>query len=311
MSQPSVANYFNTRKRSAIEDTKINRAKKVLLLDSNNFSSASKNGLDTPKKVELVEKNEGLFSTHSDKLQEKKEGIVKSCNKIVTKPSSERPKLVPKKRATPRSKSATITTSKNIQELLNNMKSKLDNKASDVPIDLPETTAIADKIDKQIDEIERQVTPPNSPIKKINALDKVKDKPDGPSLKEIRRKMTRSARLAELRASISRFQEGDKKLKEIEKRTEQIPESPKLQKFRTIELEVATSPKKVFSPEKCYLSPKKDTSARRNLLQQFTPTKMLFQLLQILLLSKSFKKSLNQHSHCHTSIDTWQKYSGQ
>lgn len=33
------------------------------------------------------------------------------------------------------------------------------------------------------------------------------------------------------------------------------------------------SPQKVFSPEKAYLSPKKDTSVRRNLIHQFTPTK--------------------------------------
>lgn len=33
------------------------------------------------------------------------------------------------------------------------------------------------------------------------------------------------------------------------------------------------SPKKVFSPEKIYLSPKKDNTVRRNLIHQFTPTK--------------------------------------
>nr|CAI5819949.1 unnamed protein product [Callosobruchus analis] len=272
MAQPSVANYFNSRKRSAIEDNKINRAKKVLLLDSNNFSSASRNGLESVKKIEVVEKNEGLLSQQSDKLQEKKEGDLISFNKIASIPSSERSKLVPRKRATSRSKPRGITTSKNIQELLNNMKNKLDHKTNEVPIDLPETTVV-EKLNRQINEIEKHVTPPNSPIKTVNALDKVKDKPDGPSLKEIRRKMTRSARLAELKASINRLQEGDKKLKEIEKKTEQILESPKLQRFRSIELEVNTSPTKVFSPEKCYLSPKKDASARRNLLQQFTPTK--------------------------------------
>ncbi|KAJ8973752.1 hypothetical protein NQ317_018339 [Molorchus minor] len=61
------------------------------------------------------------------------------------------------------------------------------------------------------------VTSPTTP-KKANAMDNVKEKPDGPSLKEIKRKMTRSSRLAELKASIGRFQEGAIKLKEIEKK---------------------------------------------------------------------------------------------
>lgn len=33
------------------------------------------------------------------------------------------------------------------------------------------------------------------------------------------------------------------------------------------------SPQKIFSPEKSYLSPKKDSTVRRNLIHQFTPTK--------------------------------------
>lgn len=43
--------------------------------------------------------------------------------------------------------------------------------------------------------------------------------------------------------------------------------------YNNIFLFVNFSPQKVFSPEKAYLSPKKDNSVRRNLIHQFTPTK--------------------------------------
>ncbi|KAK9743504.1 DNA replication factor CDT1 like [Popillia japonica] len=94
--------------------------------------------------------------------------------------------------------------------------------------------------------------------------------------------MSRSSRLAELKASISKFKQLENKLESAESKTSSLKESPNLKSFRTLELEVALrtlelevalSPTKTLSPEKGYLSPRKDTTAKKNLLNLLSPTK--------------------------------------
>lgn len=62
------------------------------------------------------------------------------------------------------------------------------------------------------------------------------------SLGDIKSKLTRSARLAELKASMARFDEGRQKLNEISKAKEIQQtlnvQGPQLNQFNTIELEV-------------------------------------------------------------------------
>lgn len=266
MAQPSVASFFNNRKRAAIEDTKINQARKVLLLDSTQIDAPLKGGLGgygniIPTKVsqDLLNFQDECPNDKIKKLQEKEEKAVAS--KIVIAPNSANKKII---RASRTKKIKAPSNNKNIQELINKM-GKPNIKPPEMPIE-------ATQVNHQTCEDKEYITPPSSPTKRINAMDKIRM--GGPSLKELKNKMTRSARLSELKASLNRFQEGDKKLKEIEAKTSQIPESPKLKGFRTIELEVQTSPQKVFSPEKAYLSPRKDScGVRKNLLNLLTPTK--------------------------------------
>lgn len=224
MAQPSVACYFSSRKRSAIEDSKINRAKKVLVLDSDQISEKSCVAKELYENVDNDVKSVVLPTESFCKSKQKdeknifaKKVITISNSKSVGIPKNENVKSSKPKNA----KLKSLSDNHNIQELFYNMKSKV------------ETELLQNKF-------QSHVTPPGTPTKIINALDKVKEKPDGPSIKEIRRKITRSGRLAELKASISRFQEGENKLKEIEKETKKIPESPKLKSFHTIELEVVT-----------------------------------------------------------------------
>lgn len=227
MAQPSVASYFSNRKRSANEDVKINRVRKVLVLDTIDSVPKRHDGLGISES-ETKNKDDVFFMEKPGKLQEKEESI--AVNKILINNNCEKPKSTQRKilNAKPRTLKA-AANNKDIQELFNNMKQKRE---------CIQKTVI-DSIDDRINEIERHVTPPTTPKKTVNALDKVRENPGGPSLKEIRKQMTRSSRLAELKASLSRFEEKDKKLKEIEKKTDQI-ESPKLKTFRTIELEVQT-----------------------------------------------------------------------
>ncbi|KAF7281061.1 chromatin licensing and DNA replication factor double parked isoform X2 [Rhynchophorus ferrugineus] len=231
MAQPSVACFFNTRKRIAVEDTKLNQ----------DISTGKEDG-----KVK--------------KLLEEKGGETKIVVASVPLKSTPRKILRPKTK-----KLKCVNNNKDIQVYFNNM-----NKAEVVSSEPDASTEIVPQIEKT-PEAKFHVTPPSTPTK-MNAMDRIAL--EGPSLKEIKNKMTRSARLSELRASLNRFQEKADKLKEIEKKTSQIPESPRLKGFRTIELEVHTSPKKVFSPEQAYLSPKKDSSGvRKNLLNFLSPTK--------------------------------------
>lgn len=220
MAQPSVACFFNSRKRTAADDTKINQARKVLVLDQANTCSTTKNGLDKQNQLifaQVLDSTEdGCPNGKLKKLQDKEETICLS--KIITAPNTIVP--VQKKiiKAT-RKRLKPTANNRNIQELINNMKNH--------------ETMIESKLESG-EETHR--TPPASPNK--NAMDKVRM--DGPSIKELRNKMCRSKRLADLKASIARFQEGDRKLTEIEKETVGIPDSPKLKGFKTIELHVMT-----------------------------------------------------------------------
>ncbi|XP_066149289.1 DNA replication factor Cdt1 [Euwallacea fornicatus] len=242
MAQPSVACYFNSRKRVAIDDAKINQVPQA-----------------------SVSVQDECPSEKLKKLQEKTETV--STSKIVTLANANG-KLGGKKviKAFRGKKLKPAVNNADIQELFNNL-----NK-SQVSIEPTEINKRKDIYE------ETHHTPPSTPTKNSNAMDKVR--PDGPSLKEIKSKLCRSARLAELKASMAHFQEADKKLSEIEKKTAQIADSPKIKGFKTIELEVLTSPKKLFSPEKAYLSPKKDGSGvRKNLFNLASPTKNALPIL--------------------------------
>ncbi|KAJ8932815.1 hypothetical protein NQ318_015983 [Aromia moschata] len=222
MAQPSVANYFNNRKRSAVEETKINRAKKVLLLETSDLS-LKQNGLGVEGRI-IVPRNQSdedtLQKGRHNKLQEKEENTV-LANKIVITNTNVTEKSVSKNIRIARHKKRTdVANNQDIQQLFKKMIKK-----EEVP-----SQTIIEPTD-QTNDCERHVTPPRTLI--VNAMDKIKEKPDGPSLKEIKRKMTRSARLAELKASIGRFQEGANKLREAEKRTTTDYSSPKLKDFKT------------------------------------------------------------------------------
>lgn len=235
MAQPSVASFFNNRKRAAVEDIKINQARKVLVLDSKEVKAPLREGLEKDKGFILTQFPQDSLSSRDEcpsekvkKLQENEEKI--GANKIVTFGSANT-KCTSKNviKATRGKKMKAVSNNKDIQELFNKM-----NKPQTIV--KPADTNNEVTIDSLEHEMHR--TPPSTPTKKINAMDKIRN--DGPSLKEIKNKLSRSSRLNELKASLARFKDNDKKLSEIEKKTSQIPESPKLKGFKTIELEVQT-----------------------------------------------------------------------
>ncbi|CAH1372833.1 unnamed protein product [Tenebrio molitor] len=193
MAQPSVAQYFNTRKRSAVDDHKIESARKVLVLDHDVSSQA--NSTLKSNKITIVEQHN-----------------------------------VPKKVA--KTKKVKGGTNQDIKNFLDNMK-----------------------------KFERCVTPPNQCEKEVNN-----------EITKIKEKLCRSSKLNELKESINRFKESATQLKAVEK-TVAASLSPKLKTFKSLEFEISVSPQKTLSPEKPYLSPKKESSVRRNLLNALSPIK--------------------------------------
>ncbi|XP_044752271.1 DNA replication factor Cdt1 [Coccinella septempunctata] len=249
MAQPSVAAYFTTRKRVAIDELKTNRARKVLIVDEGEGRLSAKRSVENEgsenKKIEIKE--------HSEESSEVEKVVP---NKIVTK--TERTQMTRKKSASRRRPSATVKGQQDIHTFVN-------------------LVPVSEEISGQTGSDINHVTPPSSPMKIRNGMDKVHEKPKDASLNSMKLKLGRSSRLAELKASLSRFGDLQNKLKEVEKVTSKIsvnpPQSPKLQNFKAIELEVQLSPQKIVSPQKLYLSPKKDLTARKNLLNLLSPTK--------------------------------------
>ncbi|KAL3285393.1 hypothetical protein HHI36_019497 [Cryptolaemus montrouzieri] len=256
MAQPSVAAYFNTRKRVAVDDIKINRARKVLIVDEGEEKISQR--ISPVFSSECEDKN-----VESDKCKEVDKFVP---NKIVNKANSMAKKLV---------KSRTTTTGKRRVIPGINGQQNLQNFVTRPSAD--ETVKYTDCSNVKDDLKQKHFTPPASPVKSQNAMDKVSESPVNVSLNALKLKLSRSSRLAELKASLSRFNESHNKLKEIEKVTSNISvspkPSPKLQSFKSIELEVNLSPQKLQSPEKLYLSPKKDVTARKNLLNLLSPIK--------------------------------------
>uniref|UniRef100_A0A1Y1L6K2 CDT1 Geminin-binding domain-containing protein n=1 Tax=Photinus pyralis TaxID=7054 RepID=A0A1Y1L6K2_PHOPY len=238
MAQPSVLNYFNNRKRPAHQDSKINVARKVLMLDSKESICLPQSD-GTDRMVRLVESQTIVKSTRSTRE-------VKST----------------KRSATPKAKkSKPIVNTGHIETFVCNMGK------NSVTVPNPEVREL-DSPKETISTFEL----PKTPTKSTNALDKLKLTGNEPTLSELKQKLSRSSRLAELKASISRFKECEKKLAAAEEKT------VALKNFKSIELEVNVSPSKPQSPLKSYLSPKKDTSSVcRNLFNAQSPTKAVLE----------------------------------
>lgn len=210
MSQPSVASYFSTRKRLAYDDLKSTTAKKVIILhDDSAESLLKKPSIETPKeRCPTPQFDQIIVPVNSGSLTNTTMG---------------------KKQKHLRAKTFKDTSHRqNIQTLLNTTPKQA------VQEIIPDVTP-TDTVNKE--PVHR--TPPSTPTKRINAMDKVKPIARELSFNELKQKVSRSSRLADLKASMSRFKQLYSKLQQIEKKTSQSKDSPNLKSFRTIELEVA------------------------------------------------------------------------
>lgn len=216
MAQPSIANYFNTRKRSAVGDS-IGSAKKVLVLDSEDKNE---------RKERLVGDKAIVFSPSNTLSSSSKKIVSEEGSKVIMA------KKIPRK-THHRKATSQLCGQRNLQEIFNNMTKGPPEIETSVT---QQTAVLINSPDSEVNR--RHVTPPSTPTKRVNMLDRVKNVEHEPTLKEIKEKLTRSNRLAELRASIARFKAGERKLEEAEKKTEKVTQSPTLNSFKTLEFEV-------------------------------------------------------------------------
>lgn len=260
MAQTTVTNYFATRKRSATEDTNVKWGKKVLVLDVDNKQTIASDG--TRLDNDSDNSNVKILS-------------IRGSSKVTL---STKPVNTPKNR-----KIKDSSKNGNIESLFNNMgKNESEILSSDeanitsdtekhhTPVKLP---AVVEEV-HITPSVTHGVQQPSAPTKKPSAMDKVNVSGGEPTLAELKRKMSRSSRLAELKASLSRFKQSEKELAIAEKNTQHIKESLNLKSFKSIEVEVYVSPVKPQTPEKAYLSPKKESPVcRRNLFSSQSPSK--------------------------------------
>lgn len=266
MSQPSVTAYFNTRKRQATED--LRGKAKVLLLDQEQIKVNKESGL------QLKTPNLESPKIVSEK-QEENMGTSPKVMIVQGKPT----KVLTRSRATPVRKS-----SQDGQVDIRNSFLKMGNDVGEKKVlfekkgilspqkKLPSTPKKDKNIsgDKEIinnmtnEEIVHEFITPKKMSNKSNS---VKNNLD---FNEIKNRINKSSRLAELKASIDRIRKCDQRLNELQKQNDF--NKPQIQKFEKIQLEVPVSPQKSFkSPSKSLMSPIKNevleqTSPQRRIL---------------------------------------------
>lgn len=277
MAQPSIANYFQTRKRNAIDESSLIRAKKVLILDSDEDETGVTKTKDKSFKEKHVKTRDIIYSEFKEKSSRRE--LIMAKEKIVSLSSEKDVKFPTRSRVvakldfgSDKSSEQTNSTKKTVSTKPKHKKLNNQGDIQKIFQNMQSKNTEEKKIFSHKENIQKinEKTPPPSPV--CNAMDNV-TKSDL-TLNEIKTKLTRSARLAELKASISKFNQHAEKLKAAEQKTKAIQsQGPSLNKFKEIELEVQLSPKKILSPTKAYLSPMKEASPRKNLFGMKSPIK--------------------------------------
>lgn len=244
MAQPSIASYFTSRKRAAVDEISSTR-NKVRLLDSD----ASQINQDCGYKAKAI-----LLKTIDNQQVTKNKSVDVKRSRIVTKLNFDSPKadgvktpirktssrsknvatykpqkqqnciftqlgsLSPTKRILPAKEQTVETIHKNNDTLSNN---------NNIP-NIKEKT-----IEPSVSEAPKNAKKETTTLSAICAKTEVKDM----SLAEIKAKLTRSSRLEELKSRINKFNEGIKKIEE--KRLQKV-EVPTLKEFKSIDLVVTT-----------------------------------------------------------------------
>lgn len=312
MSQPTVAAYFNTRKRVAVDDLGGPTRNKVLVLENSASSELNQdNASDSPNRVvfantkNFLSKNATPAAVASGTPESKKMvtrttrslkriGAVAVDEKL--KGMLEQPKLVkflkmgnlsPKKRLTSPAKAPKTESPDKGQFCAKNNSANVE-RGLKTPTKQPVGHAL------------------KSPVPKINNM----------SLNEIKNKLSRSARLAELKTSLNKLQSGFDKLDRMEKarlsdtKKVAVPPSPStaarnLKEFQKLEVEVPVSPQKPFtSPTKMLHR----TPQKANHSSLMSPQKMVTPKRLSTLMSPIKEPSATPVSASPTKLPAYQRF---
>ncbi|KYN12817.1 PREDICTED: DNA replication factor Cdt1 [Trachymyrmex cornetzi] len=275
MSQPSVTAYFNTRKRQGCDEL---RAKsKILLLERDNRTQTS---------IENLEKSPTNTATSPKIVLQNattmlKEGV--RANKAVRNIQFDSSKAIPEKTNRPRiraTRSRPLPSMDGSQADIRDSFMKVGNDSSEiknVPFEKkgtlsPKKSQTPKKTlkDNAMKETEKErsangsLTPSSS--RKLSTMERFV-KNDNLNLTDIKNKINKSSRLAELKAITRQFAKYDLTLEQLQKQDE--IKKPHMQKFEKVQLEIPVSPQKTYkSPTKGLLTPIKERDLSKTVSPQ-------------------------------------------
>ncbi|XP_023296992.2 DNA replication factor Cdt1 [Lucilia cuprina] len=308
MAQPSIAAFFNTRKRAAAED--VASIKNRRLLDTT--EPTKQNNTTTDVTNNEPSSQQQLPEQHDDIAALKKMGMRTRSTRsaaVVKRIGVQDPAQIPDSGVSPKKMSKIEESIKQQQKLVQFIqkgplsprkkatatpKTNTRQKTNELTPSSNLITAFTSK--NNANNMEKGLKTPtkqiikgsNTPLKQGEIKTMVKKELN---FEEVKTKITRSAKLQELKASLARIQELEKTRKAQEERNRKLKEgllSPakktpvvQLKEFDKIELEVLTSPSKTFktptklppkTPDKNELMSPRHTDVSKRVL--FSPAKM-------------------------------------
>lgn len=215
MAQPSVAQFFNTRKRCAVDDIFAAKSRKVLIVDQ--------------KSSKLAEPC--IVPVYNAKTVEKVEPVKQ------TKLSARRRLL--QVNGSTKSKSNELSNQRTLDNFMKKKDDAENPTEENVKIIEPEKIKKAEESKKVVNETLKDAKAPTKEVVELKSKAKKELNLEG-----VQQKLSRSEKLAELKASLFRFKQADARLKDAENKSKAVienkekPDVKKLKAFKSIELEV-------------------------------------------------------------------------
>lgn len=279
MSQTSVASYFTTRKRVANEDIGGIRNKiRVLESSESDVALPFEGKITRGKLIEKITHIDSLNVVYPYVATKLKFDTEVRCDDQI-KAKRGKPVIKTTVRPTRSSKKSSISDAtrktddkqeKIVKFIKMGMLSPRKNTLS--PVKQKGTLNAFSSLESFTNIDRGMKTPTKSPVESQEAVTKVQ----GMSIDEIKKKLSKSTKLNELKASIAKIQELDGKLPKIVPPVSNTG-SPKLKEFKHLELEILSPIKKQFtSPHKLLPVTPTKYAAGGLMSPKLTPQKLLF-----------------------------------
>ncbi|XP_034944102.1 DNA replication factor Cdt1 [Chelonus insularis] len=262
MSQPSVTAYFNTRKRQATDE--LRNKSKVVVLEHERMritcNGEIKKELEDDPKASLKEKEfESALKVVFKSSESTQPSSASEKNSAVRNIQFDAPKVSSSKTRMTRARSSKLKKivqhegQTDIKESLFKMGEEL-KQQSNVPFEKKgllsprknlsskKNTKNPEKQEKLVENSEQKPAAGSVTPKQGSLMDKLAQQ--DLSLTEIKNRINKSSRLAELRARIDQFKKCEEKLDKLQQQGREEPQL-KIKKFEKIELEIPVSPSKL------------------------------------------------------------------